>query len=66
LLLSGRLATALKLLPDSQTNQDVVVNVPHPSGVKFLFCKLLYLLDFDQISAVRAKFKPNRACARCD
>ena len=66
LLLSGRPPTASNLMPDSQTDQDVVVNVPHPSGVKFLFCKLLYLLDFDQISAIRARWLPNCASARCD
>jgi hypothetical protein len=66
LLLSGRLATALKLLSDSQTDQDVVVNVPHPSGVKFLFCKLLYLLDFDQICVIRAKSGPVCDFALCN
>jgi hypothetical protein len=50
LLLSGRPPTALKLLPDRQADQDVVVNVPHPFGVKFLFCKLLYLQAIAQIS----------------
>jgi len=66
LLLSGRPPTASKLLPDSLTNQDVVVNVPHPIGVKFLFCKLLHVLDFDQSSVVPAGLGRDYDCAFCN
>lgn len=61
LLLSRPISTFTRLPPGRRIHQDVVADVPHPFGVKFFICKLLYLLEIEQNSSVSGP-EMHRAC----